>query len=241
MQRLTRFLTWLASAAAAMALCGPAAAAESRVPSTIEVTAEAEIDAQADLATVELGVVSQAQTAAAAAERNAEQMQAVLAMLRKTLGTDARIATGSYSVSTDYTSPRDGTAAQVTGYTARNTVRVILTDLTRVGAVIDTAVKAGGNQVQRVSFALRDPAAAQTEALRKAVQVARDKAEVAAAALGLQITGFYNLVVLDTGAVRPVFQEAAAFARAPAAAPTPIEPGRIQVRSRVTLTVRVGS
>ena len=130
---------------------------------------------------------------------------------------------------------------QVIGYTARNTVRVFLSDLTRVGAVVDTAVKAGGNQVQRVSFMLRDPAAAQNEALRRAVQVAREKAQTVAAALGLQITGFYNVVAHDMGGVRPMFQEAAGFARAAAAAPTPIEPGRIQVRSRVTLMVRVGN
>ena len=43
------------------------------------------------------------------------------------------------------------------------------------------------------------------------------------------------------GAVRPVFQEGAAFARAEAAPPTPVSPGLIQVRSRVTLTVRVGN
>ena len=216
-------------------------AAESRVPSTIEVTAEAEVEAMPDMAIVELGVVAQAQTAAAAAQRNAEQMQAVLGALRKALGADTRIETSAYSVNPDYTRPREGGSTQVVGYTARNTVRVMLNDLTRVGAVVDTAVKAGGNQVQRVTFTLREPATAQNEALRKAVQTARDKAHTAAAALGLQVTGIYNLVVQETGGVRPLFQEAATFARAEAAAPTPVEPGRIQVRSRVTLTVRVGS
>ena len=234
----TYVLACIFAAASLLTAHGPAIAAESRVPSTIEVTAEGEFEAPADFAIVELGVVAQAQTAAAAAGRNAEQMQSLLAALRKTSGADARIETGAYSVNPDYTNPRDGGSAQVSGYTARNTLRIFTADLTRVGAVIDTAVKAGGNQVQRVTFTLRDPAAAQNEALRKAVQAARDKAQTAAAALGLQVTGFYNAVVQEMGAVRPV---AATFARAAESAPTPVEPGRIQVRSRVTLTVRVGS
>jgi uncharacterized protein len=238
---LTTFLAVLLGAASLLMPHRVASAADARVPSTIEVTADAEIEAPADLAIVELGVVAQAQTAAAAAQRNAEQMQAVLAALRKALPGDTRIETGAYSVNPDYTRPQSGATAQVVGYTARNTVRVIVTDLARVGTVIDTAVNAGGNQVQRVTFTLRDPAAAQNEALRKAVQVAREKAQTVASALGLQVTGFYNAVAQEVGAVRPVFQDAAAFARAESAAPTPVEPGRILVRSRVTLTVRVGS
>lgn len=233
-------LTSLLSIAPLLGLHGPALAAE-RIPSTIEVTAEAEVEVPADQAIVELGVVAQAQTAAAAAQRNAEQMQTVLAALRKTLGADARIETGAYSVNPDYTRPQAGGAAQVAGYTARNVVRVITSDLVRVGSVIDTAIKAGGNQVQRITFTLKDPAGAQNDALKKAIQAARDKAHTVAAALGLKVTGFYNAVVEETGGVRPLMQSVAGFARAEAAAPTPVEPGLIQVRSRVTLTMRVGS
>lgn len=238
----SRLAICLACLAAAFlpTLHGPATAAE-RIASTIEVTADGEVEAPADLAVVEVGVLGQAPTAEAAAARNAEQMTTVLAALRKTLPAGGRIETGSYSVAPNYTRPREGEIAQVSSYTARNVIRVITSDLTRVGAVIDTAVKAGGNQVQRVTFSLKDPAAAQNEALRKAVQAARDKAQTVATALGLRVTGVYNAVVQETGPVRPVFQEGVAFARAEAAPPTPVEPGRIQVRSRVTLTVRVGS
>ena len=232
----------LAATLAALLLAVPSTviAADARVPSTIEVTADGEFEAAADLATVELGVVGQAATAEAAATANAEHMQSVLAALRKVLPADGRIETGSYSVAPNYTRPREGEVAQVSSYTARNVVRVTTSDLKRVGAVVDTAVKAGGNQVQRITFTLKDPSAAQNEALKKAVQNARDKAQTVAASLGLQVTGFYNAVVQEVGGVRPVFQEGVAFARAEAAPPTPVEPGRITVRSRVVLTVRVG-
>lgn len=217
------------------------AIAAERVASTIEVTAEGEVEVPADLATVELGVVAQAQTAEAATARNAEQMQAVLAALRKALPGDTRIETGSFSVAPQYTRPREGEVAQVSSYTARNVVRVITSDLARVGAIVDTAIKAGGNQVQRITFTLKNPAAAQNEALRKAVQTAREKAQTVAAALGLKITDFHSAVVQEVGGVRPLAQEMATFARAEPAPPTPVEPGRIQVRSRVLLTVRVGN
>src|SRR5687767_1901066 len=151
-RRATALLVCALAAAPLLTLREPAIAAESRVPSTIEATAEAEVEAPADLAIVELGVLTQAQTAAAATSRNAEQMQAVLAALRKMLGSDARIETGSYSVGPDYArGPEGGPAQVVVGYTGRNVVRIITADLARVGTVVDTAIAAGGNRVQRIS------------------------------------------------------------------------------------------
>ncbi|HYC46549.1 MAG TPA: SIMPL domain-containing protein [Burkholderiales bacterium] len=233
-------LIWLFSAAPGAASHAQALAAERRPPSTIEVTADAEVEVPADVAIVELGVLAQAQSAAAAAQRNAEQMNAVLAALRNIAGEAARVETGTYSLSPDYTHPRDGGAVQVTGYTARNIVRVKTAALERVGAIVDAGIRAGANQVQRLTFALEQPARAQNAALRQAVAAAREKAETTAAALGLQVTGFYTAVAHDVGGVRPLVREAA-VARAQSMVPTPVEPGVIQVRARVTLTVRVGS
>lgn len=215
-----------------------AAATESQPPSSIEVTAEAEVDVAPNLAVLDFGVMTQAPTAAAAAGQNSERMAAVLAAVRKTLGANARITTGTYTLRGNYTTPRDGSAPRVTGYTATNVVQLKTSELARLGDVIDIAVQAGANQVQRIAFTLSDPAAPHRDALREAVLKARAEAEVIATALGLKISAFHSIVAQDMGQVRPLLRSAM-VAQAESAPVTPVEPGLIQVRARVVLTMLV--
>lgn len=215
-----------------------AASSEPRPPSTIEVTAEAEVEVAPDLAVLQFAVRTQAESAAVAARENGERMKATVAALRKALGADARIQTGSYTLRPDYTSPRDSGPPQVVGYVATNTLQIRAAELARLGEIIDLAIKAGANQVQRIAFTLRDQNLPLQEALRNAALAARAKAEAIAAALGLKVTGFHSLVEQDVGDVRPLVRDAM-LARAETAVGMPIEPGLIQVRARVVLTVLV--
>lgn len=232
-----------ASSLAAAVLCVPAlhaAPAEVRPPSTVEVTAESQVEVPADLAVLDFGVVTQAPTAAAAARQNSERMDGVLAAVRKALGAKAQLSTGTYSLRPDYAPPvpRDSGAPRVIGYTASNIVQLKTAELARLGDVIDLAIKAGANQVQRIAFTLNDSGAPHREALRDAVLKARGEAEAIAAAIGLKVTGVYSVVEQDTGVVRPLMREAM-MARAESAPATPVEPGLIQVRARIVLTVEV--
>ena len=216
-----------------------AASAEPRRPPSIEVTADAEVEVPPDLALLDFGVTTQAETAAAAAKQNSERMSAVLGAVRKALGPSARLSTGTYALRPDYAVARNGTAPpKITGYTATNVIQLRTAELPRLGEIIDLAIKAGANQVQRVTLTLSDAAPAQREALRDAVLKARGKAEAIAAALGLTISGVYTVVEQDFAPVRPLMRSAM-VAQAEAAPVTPIESGLIQVRARVALTVEV--
>lgn len=202
---------------------------------SIRVTAEATIAARPDQAQVDVGVVAQAQTAQMAAAQNSRQLDAVLAALRKALGAAADVRTAGYSLQPIYR--REGGAATITGYTATNTIQVRTDDLGAVGRVIDTAMQAGANQIARLQFTLKDERAAQAEALRQAAVKARAQAEAVAGALGLKIVRVLSAV--EGGPeVRPVVR---AMAMQPEAlgAPTPVEPGTIEVRATVTLVVEV--
>ena len=221
----------------AFVFSGNAAAGEAREPGTIEVTAESQVEAQPDLAILEFGVVTQAPTAAAAAQRNTEQMDAALGALRKTLGANVRLTTGTYSLRPNYSSSRDGTAPKVTGYTATNVIQLKTQELARLGPIIDVVVQAGANYVQRITFTLSDEAVPHATALRNAVLKARAEAETIAAALGLTIVGVHSVTEQDLGPVRPLMRSA--MAQAETAAATPIEAGTIQIRARVVLTMRV--
>ena len=60
-----------------------------------------------------------------------------------------------------------------------------MTDMTRVGEVIDLAFGAGANMLDGVSFSAKDDTAARAEALKAAVADAKAKADVLAEAAGL--------------------------------------------------------
>jgi len=205
---------------------------------SIRVTGEATVTAQPNQAQIDIGVVTQAQTAQAASASNAQRLETVLAALRRAAGTGAEIKTISYSLTPNYRYPKEGGNPTITGYTASNVVQVKLNDLTEVGKVIDAATQSGANQIQRLQFTLKDELAARSQALREAATRARAKAEALASSLGLRIQRVLRVEESSPGMVRPVMAEMRAMSDV-AAAPPPVEPGTIEVRATVELTVEI--
>jgi uncharacterized protein YggE len=214
-------------------------AAAGKTPA-VTVVGEAIVSAEPDRAEIDLGVVTQAKSAAQAAAENAEKLSRVVAEIEKMLGQSDEIETVGYSLVPNYRqpSPREPGRVEIVGYTATNVLRV-RTDLVRsLGPLIDAATRAGANRVQRLAFGLKDEQAAQRRALREATLRARAKADEVAAALGLKVA---RILSVDENAreVRP-FVADAGVARAEAlAAPTPIEGGTVQLRASVTLTAEI--
>lgn len=211
--------------------------AERLAPPSIRVSGEATVTAQPDQAQIDIGVTTQAQTAKAAADNNAQQLETVLAQLRQALGADAEIKTVSYTLNPDYRYPKEGGKPTIIGYTATNIVRVTLNDLTKVGQVIDVATQSGANRIHQLQFKLKNEQAAQSQALRAAAVKAKAQAEALAQALDLKITRVLSVVESSAG-VQPIVRDVM-MARSEAAASTPVEPGTIEVRATVTLTVEV--
>lgn len=231
-------LSWMAGLVALTASAGaPAGEGAGQLARPyIEVSAEAETRAAPDVAVLEFGVVTRAETASAAAQQNAARMKAVLGAVRQAAGAQAQIGTGTYALRTEYASGRDGGESRVAGYVASNIVRLETAELARLGDFIDVAVKAGANQVQRLSFGLVDPNAARRSALRDAVAQAYADAEAIVAALKGKLGPVISISNLDAGSVRPFVQEGMMARAAPAA--TPIEPGQVSVRARVLVRLQ---
>lgn len=199
---------------------------------TIIVSEEAIVTVAPDRAEIDIGVVTQAATAKEAADRNATSVRAVMDQLKRAGGAD--IKTVGYSIQPDYRY-KEGSKPTIAGYTARNTVRVVTDKLAEVGSVIDAATKGGANEVQRLQYRLRDDDAATGRALEQAARGARAKADALARALGVRVVRVYQAVESQPGSVQPLM-----MAMEKSAASTPIEPGTIEVRATVTLTVEIG-
>jgi uncharacterized protein len=209
-----------------------------RTPS-ITVIGEAMISAEPDQAHIDIGVVTQARSAPDASRENADRLSRVLAEVKKLLGKGDEVKTSGYSLTPNYRYPQGG-KPEIVGYTASNSVRIKTNTLDLVSRLIDGAMQAGANNVNRLIFTLKDEQGAQLEALRQASAKARSKAEAVAASLGLKIV---RIASINEGerTIQPIYRQAmAARGEALAApAPTPVEPGTVDVRSTVSLTAEV--
>jgi uncharacterized protein YggE len=206
-------------------------------PSTITVNGEATIAAEPDQAQIDLGVTTQARTAPEASKDNAERSARVLAEVKRILGKGDEARTSGYALNPQYRYPQGG-KPEIVGYIASNIVRVKMAKVDDVGKLIDAAMAAGANSISRLVFTLKDEEAIRLEALRQASAKARTKAEAIAASLGLRILRI-SAVSEGERSLQPILRQAPMARAEVSAAPTPIEPGTVEVHSTVTLTIEV--
>ena len=214
-------------------LAGATLWAQTTVRRSIRAAGEASVTTTPNQARIAVGVITQAATADEASTRNANQVSGVLAQLRALLGAAADIKTISYSLTPNYTSPRDGTPSVISSYTAANTVQITTGDLSAIGRVIDTAIQAGANRVTSLQFGLRDEEPLRAQALRSAAGRAKAHADAIAAGLGVR-TGAI-LSAEEGTAIRTTLDT-----RVSAAGPTtPVEPGLVSVHATVSIEVEI--
>jgi hypothetical protein len=189
-----------------------------------------------DQAQVNLTVVTQATSAQDAAAQNANQTSAVLTQLRQLLGSTADIKTLNYSLTPNYNYPRDGGSPTLTGFIASNTVEVTVSNLTLPGKIIDTAIQAGANRVDSLRFSLKDDLPLRTQALGAAAQQSRNRAAAIAMGLGVRLGNVISVEENASQQVVPLTMTAAAVA---GGAPTPVQPGNVEIRATVTLEIEL--
>jgi uncharacterized protein YggE len=185
-----------------------------------------------DQASVSLGVITQGATAAAATDGNASKAGAIMDALRRLLGQTADIRTVSFTVSPVQRFPANGGLPEITGYTATNQFRVVISDTSATGRVIDTATAAGANLVGGVNFGVRDPTPLRQQALRMATQQARANAEAIATGMSARLGAVISAA--ESSVATPILSGGPT-----AAVNTPIESGTLEIRASVTLEVEV--
>jgi uncharacterized protein YggE len=201
----------------------------------IRVHGDATVSARPDRVQMDIGVITQGTTSQAASDLNAKQSSAVIEQLR-TFVAPANIKTINFSVNPNYQFPKEGGTPVVRGYTANNTVRIEIDDLSLLRKVIDAATKSGASNVNRLTFMLRDEAGARAEALSKAATQARAAAEALATSLKLKLGQVLRLEEEQPVVVSPGRQVELSTTKDQAAETTPVEPGNIEVHASVSIT-----
>ena len=158
---------------------------------TITVNGTGEVLVPADTAIISLGVTSRNKDVLTAQAEVNEAIAKVRAALTEEGIAEEDINTGYLNIYAvyDYSSDREELAA----YNVSSTLAIRITDMEKVGAIIDTAFGNGANTLDGISFSVSDTKAAEEQALNEAVKAAQIKADILAAASGMEITGISSV------------------------------------------------
>lgn len=212
-------------------LCTGAYAQSAPAAPSVQAGGNAVIYVKPDLLKIDIGVVTQADSAESAAVLNAEQTRATLSRLHTVIRSDEEISTISYAISPNYRT--ENGKSSISGYTASNTVEVSTDDLADAGKLIDAASAGGANQIQNLQFGLQDQNRAEAQALNHASLEARSNAAAMANALGMKLGAVISMQQGTPQVVRPW----RAFDVSMARVATPVEPGPVEIHASVTLVV----
>src|SRR5712691_5792338 len=199
-------------------------------PPVVVTSGEGTIQAAPDRAWITVSAESRAGNPRDAQRRNADAMTPVIAKFRAAgIPADA-IRTIGYDLQQEWDYVNNQRVSR--GYVARNTIDVRVDAIDRIGELLETAIGSGATSVGGVRFDLKDRARLEREALRLAVEDARARADAAAAGAGRSVD---RVVKVEDAREAPIVMARPMMgpARAEAsAAPTPVEPGFIEIRAR---------
>jgi uncharacterized protein YggE len=200
---------------------------------TIVTSGDAIIRRLPDVAYVTLAVESRARSPRDAQRANADAMSAVEKQLAAAGIPKEAMRTLGLGLHQEFDNANGRRVAR--DFVARNSLDVRIDDASRAGEIADAVVQGGATALEGIRFDLKDRSAAEREALRLAVADARGRAEAVAAGAGRSIDRILKIEELrsDGGGPRPMVM----MRVAEASATTPVEPGLIEIRGHVTLTV----
>ena len=197
---------------------------------TFSLSAQGEVRVAPDMATITTGVQTEARTAQEAMAQNRAQMTQVIAALRRSGIEERHIQTSGLNLNAVYDYPQNQQPT-LRGYQASNQVTVQVHDLDNLGQAVDAVVAAGANQINGISFGLRDPRTVEDRARRAAVQALQSRAQLYAEATGMRLVGLRTLT--ESGGYQPM--PPMPYARAEMAmdasgGSTPVQGGEVVVR-----------
>ena len=193
---------------------------------TLTVSGTGTVSETADTAVLTVVTEGKGDTAAAASVSNAEAAQKVWQAARAAGAGEDAISTAGYSLY-----PLSG---KKKGFCVQNTIRIRLSDVSHAGKVADAVLAAGAARVSGVSFSYSEEKKFRAQSVSRAVDAAKKRAELVAAALGCTLGQMRSVEILETeaegyGGNRRLYLEAGSKTE------TEILPSRQDVTSRVAV------
>ena len=212
------------------------AADSDKLERTVSVSASGTVAAEPDIAHIQAGVTTEADTARDAIARNNAVMAKLIEGL-KAAGIAARdIQTTTLHVEPRYSQPKDGRPGTISGYRVVNQARLTVREVKRLGEVLDQAIALGANQINSIGFDIANAETLKDEARKQAMANAKRRAELYATAAGVQLGQVLRISESVQEAMSPPMPQG----RAMAASSVPIEAGTrtLTVDVHVTYALR---
>jgi uncharacterized protein YggE len=235
MKTKTLLITVVVLLAVLLSACGPATLPVSTgTPHTLTVSGAGQVSLQPDIATIYVGVHTEAPSASEAVSQNNIKTQKLIDAL-KAAGMEAKdIQTMNFSIGQITQYSPDGKPTS-TSYGVDNTVYLTVRNLPKLGDLLDAAVSAGANNINSIQFDVSDKTKALSDARNAAVKAAKTQAEELAAAAGVTLGAVQSIQYYDASPT-PVFQGKGMGGGAAAAdMSVPINPGQMQITVTVTM------
>lgn len=188
-----------------------------------------------DMAVISASVVTTGKNAAEALSGNSAAIARVIEAI-KGEGIEAKdIQTRGFGIYPRYDhSKSNDRQPDITGYEIRNGIEVKVRDLSKLGDLLSLTVESGANAVDGIRFEVSDPEAKLDEARKQAVAAARHKAEVFAAAAGVDLGTIVSITETGVEMPRPVMMRAEGMMAAKASS-VPVEAGEEIIGANVTI------
>jgi uncharacterized protein YggE len=225
--------------------------------STVSTSGSGTTKVTPDKFSVTVGVETNGTTADEAASKNADLMAKVIAALKGLGIKEDQIGTSNYNVYPvyDFSQPTKACpeiypvppycqpSQAITGYRASNSVTVTLDAQGNIdaGKVIDESVKAGANNVYGVYFFISTERQQEIRdgLIKDAIANARHRADVAASALGVQISGVQSASLNDV--YFPIYSKSYEAGMTADRAITPIMPGEQEISTSVSVVFYISN
>jgi uncharacterized protein len=196
----------------------------------IKVTGEGEVAVQPDLASVNVGVITEGKELIGAQQQNSISVTKVINSLLS-LGIDNKlIKTFDYRIESVY--DFDQGKQIFRGYKITHILQVQIEDLSLIGKVVDTAVQNGANYVANVEFTSRNKESYYHQALTLAVNNAIAKAKTIASTLSVTLNSTPVLVVEGGSPVQPYESMQVTYLKG--VNTTQLEPGQLLIKANIS-------
>ena len=214
------------------------------INSTLSVSGMATTKVKPDKIILSLGVETTNKTADEALSSNSKLMSKALAALKAAGVQENETSTSSFSISPNYNYSQ-ASRGILTGFTASNSVIIESNGINRTSKWIDTAISAGANNINSIDFTLSDKKqkAITNSLITQSIDNAKEKARIAASALGLKVIGVKSINFIEFSPPTIPQQQsflAKAAPTSPNAASTPIIPGEQEIAQNIDIVFILG-
>ncbi len=189
-----------------------------------------------DMAYIYIGVHTENKDVSAALTANNQQAQQIADTLTGLGVAKEDIQTSAFNVSPQTNYNADGTKSDTT-YSVDNTVYVKITDLQKLGDILNAVVQNGANSINGISFDVADRTTAEEQARKMAIDDAKAKAQDLANLAGVQLGDLITVSTSTPSTPSPVY-DARSMVNA-AQSSVPVAAGQLVIEIDATMSYAI--